>query len=135
MTYTFTIPTDRKKFPSLNEYIKAERVRLGGRDVKFLTKGAVMKKEYQSYISLFIRRDLKDLKIDKPVIVHYHYYEENRKRDLGNIHAPCQKFVEDALQDCGVLVNDNQKCVVGFTASFDVDKDKPRIEVQLETVE
>ena len=135
MTYTFTIPTDRKKIPSLNEYIAAERIRVGGRGSKFMTKGALMKREWQSYISLFIRRDLKQLVIDKPVIVHYHYYEENRRRDLGNIHAPCQKFTEDALQDCGVLVNDNQKCVVGFTASFDVDKDKPRVEVTLETVE
>ena len=135
MIYTFTIHTERKKFPSLNEYIKAERVRLGGKGGKFLTKGAVMKKEYQSYISLFIRRDLKGLKIDKPVIIHYHYYEENRKRDLGNIHAPCQKFVEDALQDCGVIENDNQNFVKGFTASFDVDKENPRIVIALETVE
>ena len=135
MTYTFTIPTEKRKLPSLNEYIAAERVRLGGRGGKFLTKGAVMKREWQSYISLFIRRDLKSLKLDKPVIIHYHYFEENRRRDLGNIHAPCQKFTEDALQDCGVIANDNQKCVVGFTAHFDVDKAKPRVEVSLETVD
>jgi len=134
MMYKFTIPTDRKKLPSLNDYIAAERVRIGARSGRFLTKGAVMKKEWQSYISLFIRRDLRGVKIEKPVLIHYRYFEENRKRDLGNIHAPCQKFVEDALQDCKVIANDNQKCVVGFTAHFEIDKENPRVEVVLEEV-
>ena len=134
MIYTFTIPTDRKKLPSLNEYIKAERVRINARSGKFLTKGSVLKKEWQGYISLFIRRDLRGIKIEKPVIVHYHYYEADKRRDLGNIHAPCQKFTEDALQDCKVLANDNQKCIVGFTATFDIDKDNPRVVVSLEEV-
>jgi Holliday junction resolvase RusA-like endonuclease len=132
MMYKFTIPTVRKKLPSLNDYIAAERVRIGARSGRFLTKGAVMKKEWQSYISLFIRRDLRGVKIEKPVLIHYRYFEENRKRDLGNIHAPCQKFVEDALQDCKVIANDNQKCVVGFTAHFEIDKENPRVEVVLE---
>ena len=134
MIHTFTIPTDKKKLPSLNDYIKAERVRLNTRNGKFLTKGALMKSQWQEDISKYIRADLKHLKIKNPVIIHYHYYEENRRRDLGNIHAPCQKFTEDALQDCGVLANDNQKCVVGFTASFDVDKHNPRVVVHLEEV-
>ena len=121
MIYTFTIPTNgNNKLPSLNDYIRAERERIGARG-KFLTKGAVMKKEWQQYISIYIRKSLRGVKIEKPVVIHYHYYEQNRKRDIGNIHAPCQKFVEDALQDCGVLANDNQKYVIGFTASFDVD--------------
>jgi len=132
MMYKFTIPTDRKKLPSLNDYIKAERVRINARSGKFITKGSVMKKEWQSYISLFIRKDLRGVRILKPVIIHYRYFEENRKRDLGNIHAPCQKFVEDALQECHVIANDNQKCVVGFTANFNVDADNPRVEVILE---
>ena len=132
MTYSFTIPTKHRKLPSLNEYIAAERVRLGNKGGKFLTKGAVMKRSWQADISIYIRKDLRGVHIEKPVIIHYHYYELNRRRDLGNIHAPCQKFVEDALQDCGIIANDNQKCVVGFTAHFDVDKENPRVEVTLE---
>ena len=135
MTYKFTIPTDGdNKLPSLNEYIHAERTRIGGRG-KFLTKGAVMKREWQNYISVFIRKDLRGVKIEKPVIIHYHYYEQNRKRDIGNVHAPCQKFVEDALQDCGVIINDNQRYLRGFTASFDVSKDNPRVEIEIEETE
>ena len=132
MTYKFTIPTSKThKLPSLNDYIGAERQRIGARG-KFLTKGAVMKREWQQYISIFIRKDMRGVKITKPVVIHYHYYEPDRKRDFGNIHAPCQKFVEDALQDCGVIVNDNQKYVVGFTADFAISKDNPRVEIELE---
>ena len=135
MIYTFTIPTSEKhKLPSLNDYIRAERERIGGRG-KFLTKGAVMKKEWQQYISIFIRKDLKSLRIEKPIVIHYHYYEPNRKRDLGNIHAPVQKFVEDALQDCGTIINDNQRYLVGFTADFEIDKENPRVVVELEEKE
>ena len=132
MTYKFTIPTKgQNKLPSLNDYIRAERQRIGGRG-KFMTKGALMKREWQNYISVFIRKDMRGVKIEKPVVIHYHYFEENRKRDFGNIHAPCQKFVEDALQECGVIKNDNQKFVVGFTATFDVCKENPRVEISLE---
>lgn len=135
MIYKFTIPTNgNNKLPSLNEYISAERQRIGGKGT-FMTKGAVMKREWQGYISIFIRKYLRGVKIEKPVVIHYHYYEENKKRDLGNIHAPCQKFVEDALQDCGVIQNDNQRYVVGFTATFDVCKQNPRVEIELEEME
>lgn len=132
MTYKFTIPTNgQNKLPSLNDYIKAERTRIGGRG-KFITKGAIMKREWQQYISVFIRKDLRGVKIEKPVIIHYRYFEQNRKRDFGNIHAPCQKFVEDALQECGTIINDNQRYIVGFTADFAIDKDNPRVEIEIE---
>ena len=132
MIYKFTIPTEAKKLPSLNDYIAAERIRIGGRNGKFYTKGAKMKRDWQDYISIFIRKDLRGVEIKKPVVVHYHYFEKDRRRDIGNIHAPCQKFTEDALQECGIIANDNQKCVIGFTAQFSTDKEKPRVEIILE---
>lgn len=136
MIYTFTIPTKPKaKMPGLNDFIKAERVTFRTKHGKFMTKGAIMKKEWQEYISIFIRRDLGRLKINKPIIVHYHYFEPDHKRDFGNVHATCQKFTEDALQECGVISNDNQKFIKGFTADFDVDKENPHITVELEEVE
>lgn len=132
MIYQFTVPTKGHKTPSLNEYIAAERVRIKTRNTKLLTKGAVMKKQWQKDIGVYILNSLRGVKIEKPIIIHYHYYEENKKRDIGNVHAPFQKFCEDALQDCGVIANDNQKGIVGFTATFAVDKENPRVEVKLE---
>ena len=136
MIYKFTIPTTGKnKLPSLNDYIAAERVRFKTKYGKFMTKGAKMKRDWQDYISIFIRKDLRGVHIEKPVIIHYHYYEFDRRRDIGNIHAPCQKFTEDALQECEIIANDNHNYVTGFTASFDYDKENPRVEVELEETE
>ena len=132
MMYKFTIPTKDDKTPSLNDYIKAERVRINTRKGKFLTKGAIMKADWQKKISVYILNELRGVKVKKPVVIHYEYFEENRKRDIGNIHAPVQKFVEDALQDCGVIPQDNQTWVVGFTARFAICKENPRIVVTLE---
>lgn len=136
MVYKFVIPTTKeKKMPNLNDFIKAERVSFRTQTGKFMTKGAVMKKEWQTYVSMYIRKDLRGIKIDKPVIIHYRYFEPDKKRDYGNIHAFCQKVAEDALQECGTIINDNQKYVRGFTADFDIDKANPRIEIELEEIE
>ena len=141
MIYTFTIPIKKNsqgkwsKLPGLNDFIKAERVTFRTKYGKFMTKGAIMKKEWQEYISIFIRRDLGRLKITKPVIMHYKYYEPDLKLDIGNRHATCQKFVEDALQECGVLINDNQRYVKGFTAEFFLNRENPKIIIELEEVD
>lgn len=134
MTYKFTFPTKGNKTPSLNEYIRAERTRLKTRNGKFITLGAVMKKEWQEKIAIEILNQLRNAKAKSPLIVHYHYFEANDNRDVGNIHAPFQKFCEDAMQDCGLIVNDNQKNIKGFTALFSIDKENPRIEVEVEEV-
>ena len=132
MKYKFTI---NGRLPDLNDYLQAERVSRRTPNGKLFTRGAEMKKKWQKYIIVFIRKDLKGVKITKPVVIHYHYYEPNARRDYGNIHAVAQKFIEDALQITKVLVNDNQKYVKGFTADFDIDVDEPRIEVEIEEIE
>lgn len=132
--FKFTIPTKNKKTPSLNEYISAERIRIYSRGNKIMTKGAKMKSDWQSYICKCIDKDIPNTHLFKPVTIHYHYFEENRKRDVGNIHAPMQKFIEDALQNCKVIQNDNQKYVVGFTATVDIDALNPRVEVEIEEI-
>lgn len=136
MTYKFTIQTSvKKKSPSLNEYLKAERIVVNRNNNRLLTKGAVMKREWDNYIAKCIRRDLRGLKITKPIVIHYDYYEPDKKRDLGNIHATIQKFTEDAMQDVGLIENDNQKVIIGFTADFHIDRLHPRIEVTIEEME
>lgn len=140
-TYEITVPILKgndgkwKKIPSLNEYILAERTTIRKMGNRLLTKGAVMKKTWQEYMSIYIRKSVGRLKIEKPIIIRYQYYMPDQKMDVGNIHSTTQKFFEDALQDCGTIINDNQKYIKGFTADFFVDKDNPHITVVLEIVE
>lgn len=70
-------------------------------------------------------------RIDKPVIIHYSFFEPNRLRDVGNVLAGADKVIEDALVKCGILPDDGQKWVRNIVPWFGVDKDNPRIEVEL----
>lgn len=141
MIYGIVVPMRKKrdgkwdKPPSLNEYIKSERTTIYTRNGKFMTKGGALKKEWQKYFSIYIIKCLPNVKITKPIIVHYRYFYPDYRMDCGNIHCPIQKYMEDALQDCGVILNDNQRYIKGFTADFSIDKVAPRIEVDLEVLE
>lgn len=113
--------------PALNDYLKECN--------KNRYAGSKMKKECQRTISIFARKYLKRLTIEKPVIIHYHFYEYDKLRDKSNVASLAMKFIEDALQECKILKNDNWKCVENFDFTFAVDKSNPRIEVELEEVD
>lgn len=94
------------KLPSLNEYIRACRTSP--------QVGAKMKRETERIIIYQLARlD----KITSPVIVRFVWYEENKKRDKDNV-AFGKKFILDAMQASGKLVNDNNDYIAGFTDDF-----------------
>lgn len=68
-----------------------------------------------------------------PVILHYHWYEPNRRRDKDNV-AFAHKFFQDAFVHIGLLQGDGWEYVEGFTDTFSVDSKRPRIEVEIEEV-
>lgn len=116
--------------PNLNDYLKAERVNLGyGKS--FNTKGNVLKHQAQDYIIKCIRKDMCGVHIEKPVKIHYHFYEPNKKRDLDNVASFTMKVVQDSLVLSKVLKNDGWEHIKGFSCQFSVDKDKPRIEITI----
>jgi len=128
MTHKFVI---EGQMPNLNDFIRAERTQFRSRTGKFLTKGATMKKEYQHNATISIRRDLKRLKVEKPVLLKYTFYEPNKKRDHDNVASFAMKVIQDALVECGTLKNDGWKEIVGFECNFEVDAKNPRIEVEI----
>lgn len=134
MTYSFIVPG---RMPNLNDFILAERtvIKSDPRRHILVTKGAVMKKKWQSYVVAYIRKDLKGLKIAKQIDIKYKYFEPNQKRDKGNIHAFADKVICDALQDAKTIANDNWKYIRNISMEFYVDANNPRIEVYLTEVE
>lgn len=110
--------------PGLNEYIEAER---GNR-----FQGAKMKRVWGEKIMWQARRDLGRVKIPCPVVMHYTWYEKDRRRDMDNISAFGRKVIQDALVKGGWLPNDGWAQIAGFTDEFKVDKLRPRIEVCFE---
>ena len=124
MEYRLTI---YGRLPGLNDMIEADR-----RDRR---AGNRLKQESQETIRLYILSDLKHLKIDKPVELHYCFYEPNRRRDLDNISGYAHKVTQDALVASGVLKNDGWSNIVGMKDSFFVDARNPRIEVIMREVD
>lgn len=108
-----------------NDYINAER--------RNKYAGAKLRKETEQRIELAAKAKLRGVRFDRPVIMHYHWLEANRKRGKDNI-AFAKKFVQDALVSAGVLKNDGWEQISGFSDDFDVDKDNPRVEIEFEEV-
>jgi len=118
-----------KTLPSLNQYLAeiGKNPRAGGK----------YKKQYLMIISNSVRRDLKKYKTDKPVILHYLFVEprKGQKRDRMNIFSLADKFVQDALRDCGVIKDDGPEYVLNCTHEFDLTEGIPYIEIFIEEVE
>jgi hypothetical protein len=109
------------KLPGLNEYIAACRANRYA--------GAEMKKSIEEVIVWEIRSQLKNKRIDSVNIV-FHWYEPNKKRDKDNI-AFAKKFILDALQAAGTLAGDGWGQVLDFADKFYIDKQRPRVEVEI----
>lgn len=114
------------QLPNLNEYTRACRGN------KFL--GAKMKKATEEWISVYIAKHLKGVRFDGTVELSFRWYEPNRKRDLDNI-CFAKKFILDALVSNGIIVADGWTGVRGFTDHFFIDKENPRVEVDIRKAE
>ena len=123
MEYLLTIPGT---LPNLNDYIAAERTNRH--------KGAKMKADSGKIVAAAIRQCLRGVRIEKTVYMEYTWYEPNKRRDKDNVSSFGRKVIQDSLVDAGILKDDGWKHVVGFSDRFEVDKDKPRIEVLIKEI-
>lgn len=122
MKYKFVID---KRLMGLNEYTRYNRTN------KYA--GAEAKKKEQRYITNCIVQQLGNIKINKPVIGHFTWIEENKRRDLDNV-CFAKKFILDALVQTKILEDDNRKIVTNFTDSFEYDS-KSKVIVELEEID
>lgn len=111
-------------FPGLNEYINAERTNR--------YKAAAMKRQVEHTVILAAKKCLRGKKFDRPVVMHYTWYEKNRRRDKDNVSSFGRKCIQDALVKGGWLAGDGWKYITGFSDRFSVDAAHPRIEVEIE---
>ena len=123
MTYILIIPG---KLNNLNDYTAACRTNP--------YEGAKMKSNNETRAVQAILSQFRRLRINCPVYIKYRWYEPNRRRDLDNISSFGRKVIQDALVKAKVLKNDGWKEITGFQDNFFVDKDNPRIEVEIQEV-
>ena len=106
------------RLPSLNEVIKDNR---SGWQVASKRKREI--EETIGYYIMAARRRGTIRPTDDPVVIEINWHESTRKRDVDNIQS-AQKFILDALQKQGILINDNRKYVKQiYHHIFDSDKD------------
>lgn len=110
------------KLDGLNDYTKACRSNR--------MAGAQMKTKNERIITAYIWQQLRGVKFKGRVALLFHWYEPNRKRDMDNI-AFAKKFILDALVENSVIQSDGWRGVAGFSDLFEIDKDNPRIEVEI----
>lgn len=111
------------RLPSLNDYIKECR---GNK-----YSANLMKKCVEKGIIFAIREaNLQKVTNTRPIRLRIVWYEENKKRDIDNI-CFAVKFIQDALVSAGIIENDNQKWIVGLSHEVLIDRDNPRIEIEI----
>ena len=109
------------ELPSLNEYIRAERsIRYAASELKRTATARVAWEARAQGLA----------PVTGPVQVHYHWFLPNRRKDLDNVRFAA-KFINDGLVEAGVLPDDSMRYIQGLSDAFDVDRENPRIEVEL----
>lgn len=116
---SITIPF---RLPSLNQYINECR--------KNKFAGAKMKKDVEKDIGWYINL-LPNYK--NPIKIHFHWIEENKKRDLDNV-CFAKKFILDSMVKAGKLKDDNRNYVKGFADTFEYGKTS-KVILEIEEVE
>lgn len=113
--------------PGLNEYLAecARSPQAGGK----------IKRENMNFACNCIRKYLKKWKATKPLIIHFYYFQKDKRMDKDNIDSFARKVIFDALQKTGTIRNDGWGEIENYTHDFFIDSKHPRIVVYLEEIE
>lgn len=110
------------RLPGLNEIINSSRTHWA--------VAAKEKKEAMLYVQTYITL----CKI-KPVQgfaeIKITCYEKDYRRDQDNVQGGASKVILDALQQAGVIKNDSRKHIKLVLGGVEVDRDNPRVEVEI----
>ena len=120
MKVVFTI---KGTLPTMNEIVEVSK--------KHHMQYAKMKKDYTELVKICARGVPKVKKADFCIT----WYCKDKRKDPDNIAGGGTKVLMDGLIESGVMANDGWGEVNSITHRFEVDKQNPRVEVEIETVE
>ena len=119
----------------INELLHAQVHRYNPRTKKTVVANSEKKKNDKICRLGIMQSGHKNLRIDKPIFVHYHFYCKDKKHDKTNLaYGFCKSFL-DALQEMKVIKNDGWNEIYNVDFSFHIDKGNPRVEIELEEME
>ena len=112
----FTIPGE---LPDMNQIIKASK--------SHYMAYSSMKKKYTE----LVQWSSKGLQTVNRADFTITWYCKNKRKDPDNISGGGTKFILDGLVKNGILPNDGWKEIGDVTHVFEVDKNNPRVEVEI----
>lgn len=116
-----TIPGE---LTDLNKFINSQRAnKFGGNNIKQVNTDKCR--------NAFLLAKAAGFKVNGPVFLKITWFCKNKRKDKDNI-AFALKFIQDGMVAAGVIKNDGWKEIDGFSHRFEVDKDAPRIEIEVE---
>lgn len=106
------------KFPSLNEYINAER--------RHRMMAANIKKKWTELVRAEALAQVSEPALaiaieEYPIKIHFIVHEQNTRRDIDNVSSMVSKFCLDGLVKAGILPDDSQKYVNKIECDLVVD--------------
>ena len=111
--------TIQGRLPSLNEYInKCRHDRYAGAGFKRKVENDIM---WQIKINASIKT---------PCELKMTFYEPNKRRDYDNI-VSAKKYILDAMEKLGIIPRDSQKHITRIYDEVLIDKDNPRVTVEV----
>lgn len=132
MIYKVVISKANKTFP-----IKGLNELLAGRIYNFRTKKYhnPVKAENDKICLRAIKKHIGNVKIEKSIQCTFFIYAQDKRHDRGNLTSACEKSFLDALQTAKVIKNDGFDDVLDSIFHTEVDKNNPRIVVEIKEVE
>ncbi|MBL4576412.1 MAG: hypothetical protein JKY51_10020 [Opitutaceae bacterium] len=108
------------EFTDLNTYINVERTH------RF--KASALKKHETNLVADLVGYKQVPPVNFYPVHIAFTWYTKDKRKDADNV-CFSRKFLLDGLVKGGVLFDDSRKYVGGFSDTFAVDKENPRVEI------
>lgn len=110
------------RLPGLNEIINSSRTHWA--------VAAKQKKDAMAYVQAYITI-CKIKPVEGFAEIKIICYEKDYRRDQDNVQGGASKVILDALQQAGIIKNDSRKHIKLVLGGVEVDKDNPRIEVEI----
>lgn len=107
------------EFPTLNEVIKASK-----------SHHMAYANQKKDYTALTMIQTQKAPEIDYKADWVFTWYRKNRRNDPDNIQVGT-KYIFDGLVKAGKIKNDGWNEINSITHKFAVDKDNPRVEIEM----
>ena len=136
--YKIIISNKGKKFPNkfgFNEIYDGKKAKYNPRTRKFTYLANDVKNEGKKICCNAIRKQLRGIKILNPIKCIYYIYANSADHDRSNLYAGIEKIFLDSLQDEGVIKNDAWNDVLDSEFHTYVDRENPRVVVEIIEVE